>query len=94
MPPFDSSVKRKYEKSLRINRQNSWEIENHSSYLLPRSIAQEEFKNRELKPLMPQYKLLNRRTAYAVYPERRYLPKKTQLFIACLKEKSALLHTE
>jgi len=61
---------------------------------LPRSFAQEKFKSRELIQLMPQYELLNRRTAYAVYPERRYLPKKTQLFIAYLKEKSTLLHTE
>jgi len=60
---------------------------------LPRSIAQEKFDSGELVQLMPQYELLNRRSAYAVYPERRYLPKKTQLFITYLREKSSLLRT-
>lgn len=61
---------------------------------LPCSIAKEKFKSGELVQLMPQYELLNRRTAYAVYPEKLYMPKKTRLLIDYIKEKSTLLNNK
>ena len=54
---------------------------------LPGTIAQDMFNSGELIELLSGYKILNNRSAYAVYPDKQYLPKKTRLFIDYIKSK-------
>jgi len=59
---------------------------------LPRMFIREQLESGILLELLPEYELMNRKVVYAVYPSKRYLPKKTQLLIKYIKEKSHLLN--
>lgn len=61
---------------------------------LPGLIAKELLNSGQLVQLMPEYELMNRRTVYAVYPERRYLPKKIKLLIDYIKKRSTIFNNE
>ncbi|VAW72438.1 Transcriptional regulator, LysR family [hydrothermal vent metagenome] len=58
---------------------------------LPRMFIRNELESGRLVEVLPAYELMNKKTVYAVYPSKRYLPKKTKLLIQYIKEKSALL---
>ena len=53
---------------------------------LPGSIAQDMFNSGELVELLSEYQILNNRSAYVVYPDRKYLPKKSRLLIDYIKD--------
>ncbi len=58
---------------------------------LPRMFIRDKFESGVLVEVLPEYELMNRKTVYAVYPSKRYLPKKTKLLIQYIREKSILL---
>ncbi|HED34098.1 MAG TPA: LysR family transcriptional regulator [Gammaproteobacteria bacterium] len=58
---------------------------------LPRMFVSDELESGLLVEVLPEYELMNRKTVYAVYPSKRYLPKKTKLLIQYIREKSILL---
>lgn len=59
-----------------------WGIAYLATYLL-----KDEFKNGQLIQLLPDWQASQNMPFYAVYPSRRYLPKKTQAVIEFIKEK-------
>jgi len=58
---------------------------------LPRMFVNKKLETGDLTELLVDYELVNKKTVYAIYPSKRYLPKKTQLLIKYIKEKSLLL---
>ncbi|VAW67540.1 Transcriptional regulator, LysR family [hydrothermal vent metagenome] len=58
---------------------------------LPRMFVNKKLEAGDLTELLVDYELVNKKTVYAIYPSKRYLPKKTQLLINYIKEKSLLL---
>jgi len=58
---------------------------------LPRMFIQQQLEQGVLVELLTEYELMNHKTVYAVYPGKRYMPKKTRLLIQYIKEKSRQL---
>jgi len=58
---------------------------------LPRMFVNKKLATGDLTELLVEYELVNKKIVYAVYPSKRYLPKKTQLLIKYIKEMSLLL---
>jgi DNA-binding transcriptional LysR family regulator len=58
---------------------------------LPHMFIKQQLESGALIKLLPDFELINTKTVYAVYPGKHYLPKKTQLLIQHIKEKSLLL---
>ena len=56
-------------------------IEGVGYCMLPEVFCKNKIKTGELLPLLPDFTLLPERNVYAVYPDRRYLPIKVNLFI-------------
>jgi len=55
---------------------------------LPRMFINQELDAGKLLELLPDYEFIDTKSVYAVYPSKHYLPKKTQLLIAYIKERS------
>lgn len=58
---------------------------------LPRMFVKRELESGTLVELLTDYEFVESKSVYAVYPSKHYLPKKTQLLIQYIKERSSEL---
>ncbi len=60
---------------------------------LPKMFIKQQLESGNLVEILPHYQLLEHKTIYAVYPGKRYLPKKTRLLIKYIKTRFLQLAT-